>query len=174
MGSDLRFHEATREDIPDIVRLLSDDPLGSLRELDVAPLPGSYYSAFEAINRDPNNELVVAKSAGSVVGTLQITFIPFVTYCGSWRALIEGVRIDRRFRSRGIGRELISWAVERSKLRGCHMVQLTSDKNRPEAIRFYERLGFVASHEGLKLHLQSGEKKEPNQPVQTRPTSRPV
>ncbi len=153
MNCDILFRDATREDVPDIVRLMSDDPLGKQRELDTSPLPQSYYSAFEAIDRDPNNELVVVESAGKVIGMLQLTFIPYLTYRGSWRALIEGVRIDREYRSFGIGQKLISWAVERSEQRGCHMVQLTSDKKRPDAIRFYERLGFVSSHQGLKVHL---------------------
>ena len=136
--------------------MLADDELGGLRESDVPPLPESYYRAFDAIDRDSNNELVVAESGGKVVGVLQLTFIPYLTYRGSWRALIEGVRVDRETRSMGIGRRLITWAIERAKQRGCHLVQLTSDKQRPEALRFYEELGFVSSHEGLKLHLLSG------------------
>ena len=136
--------------------MLADDELGGLRESDVSPLPESYYRAFDAIDRDSNNELVVAESGGKVVGVLQLTFIPYLTYRGSWRALIEGVRVDRETRSMGIGRRLITWAIERAKQRGCHLVQLTSDKQRPEALRFYEELGFVSSHEGLKLHLLSG------------------
>ena len=158
----LQFRDAAREDLPDIVRLLSDDPLGSQREVNTSPLPEDYYSAFEAIDRDPNNELVVVESSGTIVGMLQLTFIPYLTYCGSWRALVEGVRIDRKFRSRGIGQKLISWAVERSKHRGCHMIQLTSDRHRPEAIRFYERLGFTSSHEGLKLHLRTDDENPQN------------
>ena len=155
MNCDVQFRVATREDVPAIVRLLADDALGSQRESDTSPLPDSYYAAFEAIDRDANNELVVAESSGIAVGVLQLTFIPSLTYRGSWRAQIEGVRIDRKFRSGGIGQKLISWAVERSEQRGCHLVQLTSDKSRPEAIYFYEKVGFVCSHEGLKLRLKS-------------------
>ena len=147
------FRRATRSDVPDIVRMLADDPLGSKREAYESPLPESYYSAFEAIDDDPNNELVVACVGSRVIGVLQLTFIPYLTYRGSWRALIEGVRVDGSVRSRGIGQQLFEWAIERARQRGCHMVQLTSDKARPDAIRFYERLGFVASHEGLKLRL---------------------
>ena len=88
-----------------------------------------------------------------MVGVLQITFIPYLTYQGGWRALIEGVRIAAEMRSRGLGRTLFEWAIGRARARGCHMVQLTSDKSRPDAIRFYRSLGFVASHEGLKLML---------------------
>lgn len=155
MTEDIQFREAKRSDVPEIVRLLADDKLGSRRESDISPLPDSYLSAFDAIDRDLNNELVVAESVGSVVGVLQITFIPCLTHCGGWRALIEGVRVDQNMRSVGIGRKLVAWAIERAKQRGCRMVQLTSDKKRPEAIRFYERMGFVPTHEGLKLNLQS-------------------
>lgn len=162
MTDDLQFRPARREDLPECVRLLSDDPLGCQRESDTFPLPESYPAAFEAIDRDANNELVVAESNGAVIGMLQLTFLPNLTYQGSWRAQIEGVRIDPQFRSLGIGEKLIAWAVQRSEQRGCRMVQLTSDKNRPEAIRFYEKLGFVPSHEGLKLHLQLGESETPD------------
>ena len=150
----LSFRLATRSDVPDIVRMLADDPLGTKRESYAPSLPDSYYVAFDAISRDPNNELVVATSAGRVVGVLQLTFIPSLTYRGSWRALVEDVRVDTSSRSRGIGARLFAWAIDRAKQRGCQMVQLTSDKTRPDAIRFYESMGFVASHEGLKLHLQ--------------------
>lgn len=153
----LKFRRAKRSDVPDIVRMLADDKLGSQRESYTLPLPETYYLAFDAIERDANNELIVAECGDAVVGVLQITFIPYLTYRGSWRALIEGVRVDSKMRSQGIGRQLVQWAIERAKERGCHMVQLTSDKKRPEAIQFYESLGFIASHEGLKLHLRSAE-----------------
>jgi GNAT superfamily N-acetyltransferase len=147
------FRLATRDDLPAIVRLLADDPLGVKRETFSDPLPASYYQAFDAIGSDGNNELVVAEIEGRVAGVLQITFIPYLTYRGSWRALIEGVRVDSAVRSEGIGKSLLAWAIARAKEKGCRMVQLTSDKARPDAIRFYESLGFVASHEGMKLHL---------------------
>jgi len=147
------FRDALRADLPDIVRMLADDVLGAQREEYVAPLPDCYYAAFEAIGRDPNNELVVVEVTGKVVGVLQLTYIPYLTYRGSWRALIEGVRVDQSMRSSGVGRKLLEWAIERARKRGCHLVQLTSDKERPDAIRFYESLGFVASHEGLKLPI---------------------
>ena len=149
----LVFRRASRDDVPVIVSLLADDDLGARRESAVSPLPESYYAAFDAIERDPNNELIVAESQGRIVGALQMTFIPYMTYRGSWRALIEGVRIASHARSSGLGRKLFAWAIERARQRKCHLVQLTSDKARPDAIRFYESLGFVASHEGLKLHL---------------------
>jgi ribosomal protein S18 acetylase RimI-like enzyme len=152
----LTFRLATTGDVPEIVRMLADDALGKKRESYETPLPASYYAAFEAISADPNNELVVACLAGRVVGVLQITFIPYLTYRGSWRAQIEGVRVDASTRSHGVGRKLLEWAIERAEQRGCRLVQLTSDKTRADAIRFYESLGFVASHEGMKLHLQQG------------------
>lgn len=151
----LNIRRAIRSDVPDIVRMLADDALGAQREAYGAPLPGSYYAAFEAISADPNNELVVACESGRTVGVLQLTYIPYLTYRGSWRALIEGVRIDSSARSRGLGRELFEWAIERARQKRCQLVQLTSDKSRADAIRFYESLGFVASHEGFKLHLDS-------------------
>jgi GNAT superfamily N-acetyltransferase len=149
------IRRAAGADLPEVVRLLADDPLGAKREEYVLPLPASYRAAFDAIDRDPNNELVVVEVGGKVAGVLQLTYIPYVTYRGGWRALIEGVRIDASARSSGIGRKLFAWAIERARDKGCHMVQLTSDKTRPDAIRFYESLGFVASHEGMKLHLNS-------------------
>jgi len=139
--------------------MLADDPLGAKRERFEIPLPSSYYDAFEAIDRDPNHELVVAtlgldeSGDGEIVGVLQISFLPYLTYQGGWRALVEGVRVSSAHRSRGIGRRLFEWAIERARERGCHVVQLTTDKARPDARRFYESLCFVASHEGMKLHL---------------------
>jgi GNAT superfamily N-acetyltransferase len=153
---DLTFRRAKAADLPSIVRLLADDPLGARREQFTAPLPASYLAAFEAIDHDANNELVVAEAQGApgaVVGVLQLTFIPSITYRGGWRALVEGVRIDKHQRGSGIGHELFQWVIARSRERGCHLLQLTSDKQRPDAIRFYEGLGFVASHEGMKLDL---------------------
>lgn len=151
----LTFRQAARDDLPNIVRMLADDALGATREAYASPLPQEYYAAFEAIDVDPNNELVVACLVEKVVGVLQLTFIPSLTYRGSWRAQIEGVRVDASMRSRGVGRQLFQWAIERARQRGCRLLQLTSDKARPQAIRFYEGLGFLASHEGLKLQLTS-------------------
>lgn len=148
------FRAATRDDLPALVRLLADDMLGESRERPSDPLPESYGAAFDAIERDPNNELIVADMNGKVVGMLQLTFIPGISRQGSWRALIEAVRVDSSLRSAGLGRKLIGWAIERARARGCAMVQLTSDKQRVDAIRFYQSLGFVASHEGLKLTLK--------------------
>ena len=143
-----------RADLPDIVRMLADDMLGAKREEYASPLPESYYAAFEAIVREPNNELVVGELDERVVAVLQLTCIPNLSRRGSWRALIEGVRVDSSVRSGGVGRRLVEWAIARAREKGCRLVQLTSDKRRRDAIRFYESLGFVASHEGMKLELR--------------------
>ncbi|HSM21717.1 MAG TPA: GNAT family N-acetyltransferase [Rubrivivax sp.] len=163
----LEFRRATRDDLPAIVAMLADDPLGALREANTSPLPRCYHDAFDAIDRDPNIELVVVQAGGSgalgiskvpgVLGVLQMSFIPNISHRGGWRALIEGVRVAAESRSGGVGRQMLLWAVERARQRGCLMVQLTSDKTRTDAIRFYEGLGFVASHEGMKLHLPRGD-----------------
>ena len=129
-------------------------PWGQSGKQNTHPLPHGYYDAFTAIDHDPNNELVVAvDSNDTVLGVLQLTFIPGLTYQGGWRALVEGVRVASDARSSGIGRQMFEWVIQRARTRGCHMLQLTSDKSRPDAIRFYESLGFVASHEGMKLRL---------------------
>ncbi len=151
----LAFRAANENDLVAIVRMLADDALGAKRERFVTPLPESYRQAFAAIDSDPNNELVVACLGDDVAGVLQLTFIPYLTYQGSWRALIEGVRVDAQHRSLGIGQQLFEWAIARARERGCSMVQLTTDRAREDALRFYERLGFVASHHGMKLHLEN-------------------
>lgn len=132
---------------------MADDALGATREDPRHPLAAEYYTAFEAIDRDPNQELVVLDVAGRVAGTLQLTIIPNLTYRGRRRALIEGVRVSRDSRGSGRGARLVEWAITRARDRGCHLVQLTTDKRRSEAISFYEGLGFAATHEGMKLPL---------------------
>ncbi len=152
--SDLEFRAARRDDVGTIVRLLADDPLGATREDYRDPLPPEYYHAFEAIDDDRNNELVVGCKDGRVVGVLQLTFIPYLTYKGGWRVLIEGVRVDRAWRSTGVGRAMLEWAISRAEERGCHLVQLTTDRSRRDAKRFYASMGFEATHDGMKLHLK--------------------
>ena len=150
------FRAATAADLPAIVRLLADDALGSQRERYADPLPDAYRAAFDAIAADPNNTLAVAVDGTDehVVGVIQITWMPSLTYHGRPRALVEGVRIDPSMRGRGLGRRMFEWAIGRARERGCHMLQLTTDKRRGDALRFYRSLGFVASHEGMKLNLQ--------------------
>jgi ribosomal protein S18 acetylase RimI-like enzyme len=139
--------------VPALIALLADDPLGAARECFEEPLPASYFAAFEAIDTDPNHELLIAESEGTIAGFLQISYIPNLTYAGAWRALIEGVRVAKARRGSGVGRALFEEAIERAKRKPCRMVQLTTDKTRPEALAFYEALGFRATHEGLKLPL---------------------
>jgi ribosomal protein S18 acetylase RimI-like enzyme len=117
------------------------------------PLPDSYLQAFAAIQADPHQFLAVMEHQGQIIGTLQLTFIPGLSRQGSWRAQVEAVRIQDRFRNQGLGQHLMRWAIARAKAQGCRMVQLTTDKSRSAAQRFYERLGFVSSHEGMKLNL---------------------
>lgn len=149
----IHFRIATVDDLYKIVEMLADDELGRVRERFETPLPDSYVRAFEAIDSDPNNELIVSCLNEEIVGVLQLTFTPYLTHQGSWRATIEGVRTASSVRREGMGSQLIQWAIERAKERGCHMVQLTTDKKRADALRFYERLGFTATHEGLKMKL---------------------
>lgn len=149
----LTFRTAVSDDLPDLVRMLADDPLGNRREVFSCPLLPGYSDAFAAIDADPNNELMVAVLGGSIVGMLQITFIPYLTYQGRWRALIEGVRVSSEARSHGVGGAMLNWAIELARSRDCVMVQLTTDRTREDALRFYERLGFVSSHHGMKLQL---------------------
>ena len=149
----LEFSKAKESQIADLVNLLADDNLGSNREDISIPLNRCYLDAFHSIEKDPNNELTVVEYNGELVGMLQLTFIPYLTHTGSWRCLIEGVRIAKQFRGQGLGTRFINWAIERAAEKRCSIVQLTSDKQRPEALRFYESLGFRATHEGLKLKI---------------------
>ncbi|CCN45874.1 putative Acyl-CoA N-acyltransferase [Vibrio nigripulchritudo MADA3029] len=150
---ELNYRSAKSEDLESLVALLSNDPLGSQREDASIPLNSAYLEAFEAIMRDPNNELLVVEFEHALVGMLQVTFIPYLTHIGSWRCLIEGVRIHSDYRRQGLGEQMFAHAIELAKSKGCTIVQLTSDKQRPDAIRFYEKLGFKATHEGFKLVL---------------------
>ncbi|MFP7721820.1 GNAT family N-acetyltransferase [Lysobacter sp. A3-1-A15] len=149
----LVMRTAREADLQCLVAMLADDPLGATREHYGSPLPAGYRNAFDAIAVDPNNELIVAEQAGEVIGMLQLTYLPSLTYQGRWRAMVEGVRVARAARSGGVGRRLVEHALHRARERGCHMVQLTTDKARPEALAFYRALGFTASHEGLKRSL---------------------
>ena len=144
------FRRATAADLDAIVALLADDALGRDRE---APGDPRYRAAFDAIERDPNQLLAVAEEQGEVVGCLQLTFIPGLSRRAATRGQIESVRVSAARRGGGLGRAMIEWAIDRCRERGCALVQLTSDKARPDALRFYAGLGFTASHEGLKLDI---------------------
>lgn len=142
---------ATADDIPAIVAMLADDPLGAQRETleDLAP----YHEAHRRLTEDPNQHLVVAVHADRVIGTLQLTVIPGLSRRGATRALIEAVRVHADERGTGLGTRLIEWAVAESRRLGCTLVQLTTDATRTDAHRFYRRLGFHDSHIGFKLPL---------------------
>ncbi len=156
--SDITCRKATKNDLPEIVRLLAEDPQAGSRETYRLPLPECYLVAFAEIDGDPNQLLLVAEQNGAIVGTLQLTRIPNISFRGVSRALIEAVMVDKHVRGQGIGSQMLAFAIEEARKRGCRFVQLTSNKNRKDAHRFYGHLGFVASHEGFKCDL--GEKQQ--------------
>ncbi|MEO3925745.1 GNAT family N-acetyltransferase [Micromonosporaceae bacterium B7E4] len=157
--SELIFRLARRTDVPAIVAMLLDDEVSAGRE-QAQPgastgedIDAAYWAGFEAVDADPRNELIVAVLGGEPVGTMQLTFIPGVSRGGAERMQIEAVRVRSELRGGGIGRRMVNWAVDQARERGCRLVQLTTDKRRTEAHRFYASLGFAASHEGMKLSL---------------------
>ena len=154
MSAHVSLREAQREDLPTIVRMLADDPLGAKRHRVEDPLPTDYYATFDAIAASPSNRLYVAEVDGEIVGTLQLTFIPGLDYVGAERMMIEAVRVARERRNAGLGKAMVIQAIEIARRRGCQRVELTSNASRRDAHRFYERLGFTASHVGLKLMLK--------------------
>lgn len=149
----LTFRLATAPDLADIIHMLLDDPLGATREAMNETLPESYDKAFQQIAADPNQELTVVEQNGEKVATFQLTFIPYLTHQGGLRAQVEAVRVHSAHRGKGIGSQVFAYIRNRAMEKGCHLVQLTTDKRRPDAIRFYESLGYVATHEGMKLKL---------------------
>lgn len=151
----ITFRKATKNDVPQIVKLLATDTLGQLRENYSNSLPQCYYDAFEIINSDTNQELMVLENKQdlTILATFQLTFIPYLSYKGRMRAQIENVMVRDDVRGQGLGQQIFKWAINRAKERNAHVLQLTSDKLRPRAIKFYTELGFVASHEGMKLHF---------------------
>ncbi|MFE9258712.1 GNAT family N-acetyltransferase [Streptomyces sp. NPDC006879] len=151
IDQELNIRPATETDLPEIIALLAADQLGATRESldDLAP----YRAAFRQISGDPNQKLIVLERGGRVVGTLQLTIVPGLSRKGSTRSIIEAVRVHADERGSGLGGQLINWAIAESRREGCQLVQLTSDATREDAHRFYERLGFTASHLGFKLAL---------------------
>lgn len=148
------FRKAEEADLPAVVAMLADDALGRTREVVSDPVDRRYVEAFAAIKADPNQYLAVATDeAGEVVGCLQISFLPGLSRLGLWRGQIESVRVAASQRGKGVGREMIRWAIDECRKRGCGAVQLTSDNRREDAHRFYESLGFEKSHAGFKLSL---------------------
>ncbi|MBS9461324.1 GNAT family N-acetyltransferase [Flagellimonas sp. 389] len=151
----MTFRKATKNDVATIVAMIADDELGRKRENFQKPLPEEYIKAFEKINSDENQELIVVENEeAEIIGTLQLSFIQYLTYRGGIRAQIEAVRIRKDKRGLGIGKTMFEWAIKRAKERNAHLLQLTTDKKRPKAITFYEGLGFKATHEGMKLHFK--------------------
>ncbi|MGA7993664.1 MAG: GNAT family N-acetyltransferase [Bradyrhizobium sp.] len=152
-SSAVAIRRARRDDVGAIVAMLADDPLGSGRERIEDPLPPSYFRAFEAVDKDPNIRLVVAEEGGAVVGCLQLCILPGLSSQGASRALIEDVRVATQCRSRGIGEQLVRWAVAEARARECRLVELLTHNSRVDAQRFYKRLGFAPSHVGMTLRF---------------------
>jgi GNAT superfamily N-acetyltransferase len=151
--NDLSFRPAVVTDLPAIIAMLADDELGRQREDSSHPLNPRYLDSFAAIDRDPNQMLVVVEEKGILVGCLQLTFVPGLSRLGMWRGQIESVRIATGHRAKGLGRKIFEWAIAECRRRGCGLIQLTTDKRRTDAYQFYDALGFTASHEGMKLML---------------------
>ena len=147
------IRRARREDVGPIVAMLADDPLGGARERIEDPLPQSYFTAFETVDRDPNIQLVAEDGEGAVVGCLQLCILPGLSSQGASRGLIEDVRVASHYRSRGIGEQMVLWAVAEARARGCKLVELLTHHTRIDAQRFYERLGFARSHVGMTLRF---------------------
>ncbi|MDH5822801.1 GNAT family N-acetyltransferase [Luteimonas sp. RD2P54] len=149
-----RFRQARRDDLPAIVAMLADDPLGATRETPEDPEAEHYLRAFAAIDADPRHYLAVGEDEAGVNAVVQVTSIPGLSRRGATRALIEAVRVASRCRGQGLGEQLLEHAIDHARAAGASMVQLTSGRSRGDAHRFYERLGFVPSHTGFKLALQ--------------------
>jgi ribosomal protein S18 acetylase RimI-like enzyme len=147
------IRRARRDDVGAIVAMLADDPLGAARERLEDPLPARYFAAFDALDRDPNIQLVVADEQGVVVGCLQLCILPGLSSQGASRALIEDVRVASQRRSGGIGEQLVQWAVAEARGKGCRLVELLTHQSRVDAQRFYERLGFQRSHVGMTMRF---------------------
>jgi ribosomal protein S18 acetylase RimI-like enzyme len=153
-ASSISIRRARHDDVEAIVRMLADDPLGSGRERIEEPLPLCYFRAFEAVDRDPHIQLVVAEdNAGAVVGCLELCILPGLSSQGASRGLIEDVRVATHCRSRGIGEKMVQWAVTEARARGCKLVELLTHHSRVDAQRFYKRLGFQPSHVGMTLRF---------------------
>jgi GNAT superfamily N-acetyltransferase len=151
------LRDAILADLPAIVALLDDDELSRGREDASLPLDPRYEMAFADIDTNPEQRLIVAERDGAVIGTMQLSFLPGIAFHGAWRGQIEAVRIASHLRGEGLGGQMIAWAVEQCRVRGCRMVQLTSKQDRVDAHRFYERLGWTKSHFGFKLQLNQGD-----------------
>ena len=153
MSQPVTFRRATEADLPALVAMLADDTLGAQREDITLPLHEGYRRAFAQIDGDPRQMLVVGEMGGAVVATMQLTFLPGLSHKGGWRGQIEAVRVAADHRGGGIGAAMMEFAVETCRARGCHLVQLSTDRSRTDAHRFYDRLGFKQTHLGYKMVL---------------------
>ena len=148
------LRKATKKVLLKIVEMIADDELGNKREIIQEPLTDDYINAFKSIDNDANQELIIVENDNSeIIGTMQLSFIQYLTYRGGLRAQIEAVRIRKDKRGNGIGKIMFEWAVNRAKERKAHLLQLTTDKKRANAIKFYKGIGFIATHEGMKMHF---------------------
>ncbi|WP_321345440.1 GNAT family N-acetyltransferase [uncultured Draconibacterium sp.] len=151
----MKFRKATKKDLVKIVELLADDEQGKTREICSEPLPIEYINAFVNINNDPTQELIVVENDDlEIIGSMQLSYLQYLTYRGGLRAQIEAVRVRGDKRGNGIGKMMFEWAINRAKERNAHLIQLTTDKERPAAFKFYKEIGFEDTHEGMKLHLR--------------------
>lgn len=149
----MEFRTAERADVPAILALLADDEISRSRGVVSETADAAVWAAFDAIDASPHDDLIVGEIGGEIVATCQLAFTPGLSRGGAWRMTIEAVRVGTSLRGGGIGRKMMAWAIDRARERGCRIVQLTTDKRRAGAHRFYESLGFTASHEGMKLLL---------------------
>ncbi len=149
----MNIRTATAEDLPTLVAMLADDVLGQTREDASLPLNQAYRDAFAAIEADPYNDIMVGEIDGMVMAMMQFTVIPSISFTGRSRAQIESVRVAEGYRGKGYGRKMFEWAIEEGRRRNCHLAQLSTNAARKDAARFYEDLGFVASHVGMKMVL---------------------
>ncbi|WP_133128624.1 GNAT family N-acetyltransferase [Legionella nagasakiensis] len=148
------IRKADSDDLPSIIQLLADDLLGAQREDSAMPPNALYLKAWDNISKNNNCEIFVVEDQGKVVGVAQLDYLQYLTYQGGRRAQIEGVRVHREYRNKGIGKKLFQFLIEKARQNDCHLVQLTTDITRPDALKFYESLGFVQSHIGMKLHFE--------------------
>ncbi|QRR00844.1 GNAT family N-acetyltransferase [Dyadobacter sandarakinus] len=157
MTLNLKYRLAIESDLTKIIEMLLDDSLGALRENAGTKISPRYIAAFKNIQEEKNHELTIVELDGEIVGTYHLTFIQYLTHQGGLRAQIEAVRVGSLYRGKGIGRQMLNYAIDRARSKGCYLVQLTTDKRRPEALKFYYTLGFVDSHEGMKLNINNKE-----------------
>ncbi len=151
--AETNIRRAEKRDLPLIVKLLADDLLGAQREDNTMPPNSLYLKAWDNISKNNNSEIFVVEDQGKVVGVAQLDYLQYLTYQGGRRTQIEGVRVHREYRNKGIGKKLFQFLIEKARQNDCHLVQLTTDITRPDALKFYESLGFVQSHIGMKLHF---------------------